>query len=121
MFCICFFFFFFFFNDTATTEIYTLSLHDALPIRPAPRSPQVPQPARACRRCAAPRGWGANSSDRRFPRTPTSAMPDAHDDDLIAFNRIENKVLPKASDGQHSYVRLIFHVALPGIWSDGQS
>jgi len=24
--------FFFFFNDTATTEIYTLSLHDALPI-----------------------------------------------------------------------------------------
>src|SRR5258708_39826546 len=31
-------FFFFFFNDTATTEIYTLSLHDALPI---------------CRRCEA--------------------------------------------------------------------
>src|SRR5258708_44762 len=37
--CFCFFFiasptlfFFFFFNDTATTEIYTLSLHDALPI-----------------------------------------------------------------------------------------
>src|SRR2546421_9419504 len=28
MFCL----FFFFFNDTATTEIYTLSLHDALPI-----------------------------------------------------------------------------------------
>src|SRR5260221_2744119 len=27
--CYCFFFFF---NDTATTEIYTLSLHDALPI-----------------------------------------------------------------------------------------
>src|SRR3712207_7628452 len=32
----------FFFNDTATTEIYTLSLHDALPIWPAggPRHPQ---------------------------------------------------------------------------------
>src|SRR5215469_9520526 len=28
------FFFFFVFNDTATTEIYTLSLHDALPISP---------------------------------------------------------------------------------------
>src|SRR5256885_15051593 len=27
-------FIFFFFNDTATTEIYTLSLHDALPIYP---------------------------------------------------------------------------------------
>src|SRR2546422_4865113 len=34
--CLCLLFacvfFFFFFNDTATTEIYTLSLHDALPI-----------------------------------------------------------------------------------------
>src|SRR5258708_27100587 len=28
---------FFFFNDTATTEIYTLSLHDALPISRQPR------------------------------------------------------------------------------------
>src|SRR5256885_15602434 len=28
---------FFFFNDTATTEIYTLSLHDALPISQKPR------------------------------------------------------------------------------------
>ena len=37
---VCSFFFFifflFFFNDTATTEIYTLALHDALPISPAP-------------------------------------------------------------------------------------
>src|SRR5256884_4108909 len=32
MICSSLFFFFFFFNDTATTEIYTLSLHDALPI-----------------------------------------------------------------------------------------
>src|SRR2546429_3437542 len=30
--------FFFFFNDTATTEIYTLSLHDALPISTRPIS-----------------------------------------------------------------------------------
>src|SRR5690348_17805551 len=32
------FFFFFFFNDTATTEIYTLSLHDALPISTEPEN-----------------------------------------------------------------------------------
>src|SRR3989454_4468324 len=32
VFSVLFFFLFFFFNDTATTEIYTLSLHDALPI-----------------------------------------------------------------------------------------
>src|SRR5260370_12338848 len=34
-------FFFFFFNDTATTEIYTLSLHDALPISTRPSSTAV--------------------------------------------------------------------------------
>src|SRR6476660_10481035 len=43
----CNFMFFFFFNDTATTEIYTLSLHDALPIcaaiQPTQRTPaQIP-------------------------------------------------------------------------------
>src|SRR2546425_6458036 len=50
--------FFFFFNDTATTEIYTLSLHDALPIScgamalwshgrpPAPRPGTIPRRAR---------------------------------------------------------------------------
>src|SRR2546428_11272841 len=34
-------FFFFFFNDTATTEIYTLSLHDALPISCGAGRPRV--------------------------------------------------------------------------------
>src|SRR6266566_9094337 len=43
--CLCVLFFFFF-NDTATTEIYTLSLHDALPIsrrrtQPASKTPQA--------------------------------------------------------------------------------
>src|SRR6266850_7833123 len=37
-------FFFFFFNDTATTEIYTLSLHDALPIGEAGACPVVEPP-----------------------------------------------------------------------------
>src|SRR5256885_8244425 len=40
----CIFFIFFFFNDTATTEIYTLSLHDALPIFRSPMN--------SCRRFA---------------------------------------------------------------------
>src|SRR3712207_8695325 len=39
---------FFFVNDTATTEIYTLSLHDALPIsRPARHHPRPPAALRA--------------------------------------------------------------------------
>src|SRR2546427_11845696 len=44
--CIALSFFFFFFNDTATTEIYTLSLHDALPIwfRPSPGSRRSQSP-----------------------------------------------------------------------------
>src|SRR2546422_6266121 len=37
-------FFFFFFNDTATTEIYTLSLHDALPITKPPEPPDPAEP-----------------------------------------------------------------------------
>src|SRR2546430_7714935 len=40
--CTLLFFFFFFFNDTATTEIYTLSLHDALPIWRFSRVPARP-------------------------------------------------------------------------------
>src|SRR3712207_9224234 len=40
---------FFFFNDTATTEIYTLSLHDALPISTANSDPS-PSPAMASSR-----------------------------------------------------------------------
>src|SRR2546430_15070173 len=35
--------YFFFFNDTATTEIYTLSLHDALPISGTPQAARKPQ------------------------------------------------------------------------------
>src|SRR5256885_16283734 len=38
---------FFFFNDTATTEIYTLSLHDALPIWPVRRAGQAGRGRRA--------------------------------------------------------------------------
>src|SRR5215467_9046498 len=49
---------FFFFNDTATTEIYTLSLHDALPISPSsatrsrPMSSMPGSRRRARARCA---------------------------------------------------------------------
>src|SRR5580698_11553801 len=41
---------FFFFNDTATTEIYTLSLHDALPISPWRMTTSRSQTARTTER-----------------------------------------------------------------------
>src|SRR3712207_7627388 len=40
---------FFFFNDTATTEIYTLSLHDALPISPSTLQMSAPGTCQKCR------------------------------------------------------------------------
>src|SRR5256885_15886975 len=46
---------FFFFNDTATTEIYTLSLHDALPIYPRRANQARPDVARGQRRPRGPR------------------------------------------------------------------
>src|SRR5439155_24871873 len=49
VFTFCTFLCVFFFNDTATTEIYTLSLHDALPISPAARCiTRSTAPTRAC-------------------------------------------------------------------------
>src|SRR6266571_8422593 len=68
--------FFFFFNDTATTEIYTLSLHDALPIR----ARRTPSPLRAPppRPCdAPPRAAGTASSpsaDRKSTRLNSCHM-----------------------------------------------
>src|SRR2546421_6151997 len=41
-------FFFFFFNDTATTEIYTLSLHDALPISSESSTASAPDCSPVC-------------------------------------------------------------------------
>src|SRR3712207_7343162 len=61
--------FFFFFNDTATTEIYTLPLHDALPISPrgARHGPPVVRggtPATAARPCGqSPRRRRARRSE----------------------------------------------------------
>src|SRR2546430_4250755 len=58
------FFIFFFFNDTATTEIYTLSLHDALPI--SAEYLHLPEPHR----------WGAEHHQR--PRARVEACAPAH-------------------------------------------
>ena len=56
-------FYFFFLNDTATTEIYTLSLHDALPI------------SSAFATCASPDPWGQAPgaiSKKIAPASPTA-------------------------------------------------
>src|SRR5258708_30017192 len=60
--------FFFFFNDTATTEIYTLSLHDALPISNLPpwaRPPHWPY-------WPVSHGFHAKQADRKSTRLNSS-------------------------------------------------
>src|SRR5437870_9115268 len=65
---------FFFFNDPPTTEIYTLSLHDALPILPGPpwagRRPRV-GPARTTRSLRAGRS-ASRVGDRKSTRLNSS-------------------------------------------------
>src|SRR2546426_7769418 len=60
---------FFFFNDTATTEIYTLSLHDALPILKAasPALDSTNTRRRPSLSASAPDGSSADASPRLMP------------------------------------------------------
>src|SRR5258708_30114304 len=60
---------FFFFNDTATTEIYTLSLHDALPISSATAPPAL---AATQTGVATPANPGATHADRKSTRLNSS-------------------------------------------------
>src|SRR2546421_13114470 len=66
---------FFFFNDTATTEIYTLSLHDALPIsitRARGGAPRRTRPSRASRSTRPPCPRCAPGADRKSTRLNSS-------------------------------------------------
>src|SRR3712207_8996938 len=72
----------FFFNDTATTEIYTLSLHDALPIshrNGEGRDRPHPWPQAAHRRAGRGEGAGAAPGDRGRHRRPQSRKGRAGD------------------------------------------
>src|SRR5689334_24349182 len=66
----CLFSLHFFFNDPATTEIYTLSLHDALPIYPE---------VGICRNCAVWLSRRARSAAEGEQRTPTARLHRAVD------------------------------------------
>src|SRR2546426_9770492 len=68
---------YFFFNDTATTEIYTLSLHDALPISPRrlrPRGAAGRRSAPPCAGRAARARRSARASDRKSTRLNSSHL-----------------------------------------------
>src|SRR2546425_1529472 len=74
---------FFFFNDTATTEIYTLSLHDALPIYPGSGAFQGPPwgAIRAPPRCRS----RAPRSLTLAPRPPRRSEEDTSELQSLAY------------------------------------
>src|SRR5437899_9577865 len=75
------FFCFFFFNDTATTEIYTLSLHDALPIY-------------AGRRCRARRAdRPADRDRRRWHAAARGARSEEHTSELQSLRHLVCRLL----------------------------
>src|SRR2546430_3310770 len=84
--------FFFFFNDTATTEIYTLSLHDALPISRA-----------------AGRPWRTGASGRAPPRrAPSTVRSEEHTSELQSQSNLVCRLLlekkKKDSYGDHQFL-----------------
>src|SRR6266568_9383513 len=82
---LCYFllFCFFFFNDTATTEIYTLSLHDALPI-PAPTRPRST--------------WGC------WPRRSSGPRSEEHTSELQSqFHLVCRLLLEKKKNNKYLY------------------
>src|SRR2546429_6402184 len=88
-------FLFFFFNDTATTEIYTLSLHDALPIFPA----DVKEPYLA-------EYWSSNYATRHR----TSARSEEHTSELQSRLHLVCRLLLEKKKKLH---RLVKQVRLP--------
>src|SRR5256885_11733257 len=100
----------FFFNDTATTEIYTLSLHDALPISSAARSSD-----RASAALARLPGRTAAWPGPRPPGCPGSRSEEHTSEPQSPCNLVCRLLLEKKKDrghSPHSPIRYRFHTAL---------
>src|SRR3989454_1236222 len=109
MFLLSTFFFFFFFNDTATTEIYTLSLHDALPIcraqgRRGRARAQDPDPrAQGVLRLA------AGSSARARPPAPDRS--EEHTSELQSPCNLVCRLLLEKKKKKHNYTEQLYITA----------
>src|SRR5690554_7623289 len=101
-----YYFLFFFFNDPATTEIYTLSLHDALPISdPGASAVRMVWPCPDARRGHGAVQHGARS-DRRSEEHTSELQSRPH---LVCRLLLEKKkqltIQPLPSVSQHRYTR----------------
>src|SRR3712207_7122367 len=107
----------FFFNDTATTEIYTLSLHDALPILPEDRhhgasasgsddgrcptgAGRVSRPASGARRRRAPRRAVVR---HRPPTVPASTRSEEHTSELQSRQYLVCRLLLEKKQKTHPH------------------
>src|SRR3712207_8659124 len=73
---------YFFFNDTATTEIYTLSLHDALPISPGRPQRGAPGPCQCATRLHADGEPGLHAAFRDQLEGPGQQRSEEHTSEL---------------------------------------
>src|SRR2546430_10265974 len=97
---------FFFFNDTATTEIYTLSLHDALPISSSRnRSRRLSSPSPNNSTASWPTGISADPRDRKSTRLNSS-----HSQISYAVFCLKKKMKEYVKSNLHSRHRSICRV-----------
>src|SRR2546430_8084295 len=96
-------FFFFFFNDTATTEIYTLSLHDALPISTAPPPSRCNCDRRPTSRCPSVPPWRTTRADSST--SPRDVRSEEHTSELQSqSNLVCRLLLEKKKKIPHKYI-----------------
>src|SRR2546429_3568720 len=105
---------FFFFNDTATTEIYTLSLHDALPISApsATRTWARPRPSRGdsmsrrrsttSRKCSSTLVLQRSPSARRITSTRSTSRSEEHTSELQSRLHLVCRLLLEKKKNQTS-------------------
>src|SRR3712207_7313816 len=93
---------FFFFNDTATTEIYTLSLHDALPISGERRGGRVADARR--RRRARPRALG-RPRPRAEREGPAGRRSEEHTSELQSRQYLVCRLLLEKKTKHHKSIQ----------------
>src|ERR1035437_6563419 len=113
--------FFFFFNATATTDIYTLSLHDALPISGNPdgfdrRGVRQTQPARAVRQIGDHQGRHRARQERgnRFHYTPLS--PSERTQLKEGIDESYRDFVTKVADARHGKFEEVEPLAKGRVW-----
>src|SRR2546430_12994545 len=106
---------FFFFNDTATTEIYTLSLHDALPISDCARLHGGARDLHDARRVGAHRGAGQQGARQAAVRGRISDRSEEHTSELQSQSNLVCRLLleKKKQNTRHTHIHQNYQATPP--------